>query len=90
VTRHKSQASARALEGIKPLGKAHRHPPDLLDLRIDDPIVLKLDIVISEAQKTVFVVGEHARPDPWPGLDAITSDSDVYTRRQYCSKGSKT
>jgi len=46
VTQHKSQALAWALEGSKPLGEAHGHPPDLLDLCFEDSITLELDFVV--------------------------------------------
>src|SRR6266851_1311835 len=87
MTQHKCQASAWALEGKEPLGEAHRHPADLLDLRFEDPIALDPDIVIPKAQKPVFDEGAHVRPDPWPSPGANTTDLDVYQRASVLLEG---
>ena len=47
--RHKSQVSAWALEGNKPLEEVHGHPPDLPDLSMQVPIVLEPDTAILKA-----------------------------------------
>ena len=87
ATWHKSPLSARTLRGTAPLGKMHGRPPDLFDLRSEDSIVLEQDVVVPKAQKPVFVEGECARPDPWPGLDTITTDLDVCSRASVLLEG---
>ena len=87
ATWHKSQASARAFEGNKPLGEARGHPPNLLNLRIEDPIPLEQDIVVPKAWRPVFDKSARARPDPWPGPGTITTYSDAYPRASVLLEG---
>ena len=74
TTWHKSQVSAWALEDNKPLGVAHRHTPNLPNLRFEGPIILELGVIVLKAQRPVFVEGERTHPDPWPGPGASTTD----------------
>jgi hypothetical protein len=87
TTRHESLASARALEGIEHLGVAHGPPPDPSDPRIQSPIALELGIVILKARRPVSDEGARARPVPWPGPDANTTDLDVYQRASVLLEG---
>jgi hypothetical protein len=87
VTRHKSQVSARALKGNKPLGVAHRCTPDLLNLCFEDSFTLEPGVVILKARRPVFDEGARAHPVPWPGLDAIAINLDVYQRASVLLEG---
>jgi len=65
----------------------HGHPPDLLDLWFEDPITLEAGVFVQKAQKPVFIEGEHVCPDPWPGLGAITTNLDIYSRASVLLEG---
>ncbi len=71
---------AWAFKGHKPLQWAHGHPPNLLNLRFEDPITLEAGVIVQKAQKPVFVEGERAHPNPWPSLGAIATNLNVYSR----------
>ncbi len=87
VTWHKSLVLACTLRGTAPLGGAHGHPPDLLDLWFKDPITLEAGVVIQKAQKPVFIEAEHVHLDLWPSLGASTTYSDVYSRASVLLEG---
>ncbi len=51
------------VEGNKPLGEVHRHPPNLLNLCIEGPNVLEPDVVVPKAWKPVFNKSACTCPD---------------------------
>jgi hypothetical protein len=90
ATWHKSPMSVRTLRGTAPLGEAHGCPPNLLDGRIENPIVLESGIVVPKARKPVLIEGEPARPDPGPARVLSRPNWTSIQGRQYCSRGSRT
>jgi hypothetical protein len=85
ATGQDSQASARTLEGMTPLGTAHERPPDpaglyaqgstVLEQRPIDPKAL---VRIIQTRRPVVDEGADAHIDPWPDPGTVHSNLDAY------------
>ena len=88
ATWHKSQGSARAFEGMEPLGEVPLgYPLDLLDSYFEAPVEGEPEIVALEARRPIFDEGARARLDPSPGPGAAANDLDAYTRASVLLEG---